>query len=539
MKNVFYILLLIGSISFFTSCDKEEETHPKVATLEAEISSGSSVLLKGNVIATGSIKVLDHGFVVSSGFSEEKKHSMNKAISTGIFVLEANGFSGSVNVKAYITNEKGTAYGETISFVMPDPTIENLSKSTGKAGDHITILGSNLPTDAAQISVRFQETEAKLIELTSDHLIVEVPQQVYNSYWGNSITLTVQINGYHYRQYDFTLLPTITDFEPKSGTIGTTITLTGSYFYNGYYPMSVYFNDVETYVNYFDYNRIQVSVPQGITTEKLKIKVVASGVTYEMDGEFTILPPTITAFSPRSGTAGSLITIAGTNLENFGSNTVSIGGTFASIHSATSTSLVVAVPMGLEAGSHKININTGVHSTTSIDDFTLASPVITGFTPASGYPGSEVVISGNNLVSETYGQSVFFGTHEANITSANANSLTVIVPYYATPGKMKISVTSAGHIANSAEDFTVLEPTVTGFSPTSGTPGTKVTITGTGFSTNGWYTEVYFGWRTANILSVTSTKIEVLVPSELGAGDSDLTLKLYGQDKAVGTFKVL
>ena len=90
------------------------------------------------------------------------------------------------------------------------------------------------------------------------------------------------------------------------------------------------------------------------------------------------------------------------------------------------------------------------------------APTISGFTPASGYPGSSVTVSGTNLA----GATAKVNTTAATVTASSATSLTLTVPAGATTGP--ISVTTSGGTATSATNYTVLVATVPG-APTIGT----------------------------------------------------------------------
>ena len=70
-------------------------------------------------------------------------------------------------------------------------------------------------------------------------------------------------------------------------------------------------------------------------------------------------------------------------------------------------------------------------------------------------------------------------------------------------------------------------PTVTGFAPTSGLVGTRVTVTGTGFSTTPSDDLVSFGVATAATLTATATALEVLVPD--GAVTAPITVVVNGR----------
>src|ERR1700761_8785672 len=62
--------------------------------------------------------------------------------------------------------------------------------------------------------------------------------------------------------------------------------------------------------------------------------------------------PTVSAISPSSGSAGTAVTITGTNFSSTVSdNTVKFNGTAATVNSASSTSLTVEAPTGGTTGN--------------------------------------------------------------------------------------------------------------------------------------------------------------------------------------------
>ena len=79
--------------------------------------------------------------------------------------------------------------------------------------------------------------------------------------------------------------------------------------------------------------------------------------------------PTITSFSPSSGSVGTLVTITGTNLET--PTAFTIGGTAAIVISNTGTSLVGMVMPGSATGT--ISLTTASGSVTSAATFTLST----------------------------------------------------------------------------------------------------------------------------------------------------------------------
>jgi sugar lactone lactonase YvrE len=151
------------------------------------------------------------------------------------------------------------------------------------------------------------------------------------------------------------------------------------------------------------------------------------------------------------------------------------------------------------------------------DDSTTASPSITDFSPTEGIAGTTVTISGANFSIVTSENIVKFNGTRANVTAATTTTLTVTAPAGATTGKITVEVGT--HTATSVNDFTVLTiPTISGFSPTKGTSGTIITITGTNFSTVIGENIVKFNGKAANVTAATTTTLMVAVPVEATTG---------------------
>jgi hypothetical protein len=97
-------------------------------------------------------------------------------------------------------------------------------------------------------------------------------------------------------------------------------------------------------------------------------------------------PPTITSFSPTSGSVGSLVTITGTNLSN--PTAITIGGVSALPISNTGTSLVAMVMSGSVTGKIKITTANGSDSTNN--NFTVVASL-----PPNTQQGNKLVGTGS------------------------------------------------------------------------------------------------------------------------------------------------
>ena len=219
--------------------------------------------------------------------------------------------------------------------------------------------------------------------------------------------------------------------------------------------------------------------------------------------------PSITSFSPAGGAPGISVVIQGGNL--LGATAVKLNGTSAAFTVNSGTQITFTVPANATSGA--ISVTTPAGTATSTTSF-LVTPRITGFTPASGAVGASVVINGANFTGAT---AVAFNGTVAAFTVNSAIKITATVPAGATTGK--IGVTTPAGSAISPANFAVAA-TITSFSPTSGAPGTHVTITGSAFT---GATAAKFNGVAAAFTVNSSTQITATVPATANTGPISVT----------------
>ena len=155
----------------------------------------------------------------------------------------------------------------------------------------------------------------------------------------------------------------------------------------------------------------------------------------------------------------------------------------------------------------------------SVTRYAANAVLVLDFTPKQGTVGTVVTILGAGFSTTPSLNTVRFNGTQATITDATTTQLTVTVPAGATTGT--ISVTAPGGSANSATPFTVTgtsgAPTITGFTPTIGTPGTAVTVNGTNFEPHPTDNRLLFNLMRAPIATATPTTLSPTVP---GGGTS-------------------
>jgi hypothetical protein len=219
--------------------------------------------------------------------------------------------------------------------------------------------------------------------------------------------------------------------------------------------------------------------------------------------------PEVTGLSRDTGpgTGGTKVTIAGTGFTTVTS--VKFGTTAAEGYTVKSATQLVATSPAHAAGTVRISVTTAAGTTPAagadLYEYVVPVPAVAAISPASGPPvgGTTVTVSGGGLTGTT---TVWFGSAKGKTVSVNAGGtqLTVKSPAGTSGASVAVRVVTPGgeSPAVSADLFTY-GPTITSLSRTSGpvAGGTKVTVTGNGFST---VQNVKFATSTAKTFTVRS-----------------------------------
>lgn len=161
----------------------------------------------------------------------------------------------------------------------------------------------------------------------------------------------------------------------------------------------------------------------------------------------------------------------------------------------------------------------------SLNDGILPYVSLLGF--PVGAASQTVEILGDGLTGTT---SVKFGSGSASFTVVSDTFMTAVVPTSGTSGS--VVVTTPGGTLTSKQTFKVV-PAITGFSPPNGPIGTRVTITGSGFT---GASKVSFGAKNATVFTVNSgTQITATVPSGAVTGKIKV-ITTGGTATSTGTF---
>lgn len=329
--------------------------------------------------------------------------------------------------------------------------------------------------------------------------------------------------------------PTFTGISPASGGSGTTITVTGTNFVVG--DTSVTVGGVAATATVNSTTSLTVTVPSIGTAGAKNVVISTSGGSATGTSVFTYyLLPTFTSISPVSGTTGTSTTITGSNFVS-GGTSVTVGGVAATTTFVSTTQLTVTVPSIGTAGTKNVVISTlgGTATGTGVFSYSLppTPPTCTSFSPTGGVGNTAVTITGTNFVSGSTSATV--GGVAATTTVSSATSLTVYVPNASTSGNMSIVITAPGGSVTCPGTFAYDGPlSCTSFTPTSGTTGTSITVTGTNFIAGSMSTTV--GGVAATTTVNSTTQLTVTIPSISTAGAKAIVINKPNWSAGCGNF---
>ncbi|MEM7343205.1 MAG: IPT/TIG domain-containing protein, partial [Chloroflexota bacterium] len=446
--------------------------------------------------------------ITGSGFAGVTSVTFNGLEGTNLTVvsdseIQVRAPSGVTTGLIEVINPVGADLTAENFVVLIGPLISSFAPTTGLAGDVITLTGSGF---TGVTSVTFNGLEGTNLTIVSDsELQITVPQ---NSTSGLIRAINAGGTGISLESFTVLVAPQISGFTPASGSVGEVVTITGSGFTG---VMSATFNGLEGInLTVISDTEISVVVPPSVTTGPIELSNRAGSDL--SSGNFTVLVvPQIIGFNPTSGPAGEIVTIAGVGFTGVSEVTFNgIAGTNLTV--VSDTELQITVPPGSSTGL--VNVVNAAGSDLSSGNFTvLVAPQISSFSPTTGLIGEIVTIAGSGFTGVS--NVSLNGLAGTNLNVVSDSQIQVTVPANATTGLINV-INPAGSDLSTENFIVLVEPQVSGLSPTDGLPGDVVTITGNGFT--GVSNVTFNGLSGTNLTIVSDNEIQVTVPAGVTNG---------------------
>jgi len=380
-NRVFVLLFSCIAVLIMFSCEKEKK-DPKVETSTITGITATQYYVSAKVIEKGDYEITDYGFVYYVGSENPGNFYGDKKVSLGSRPV-ADTFSVVLNIenvnyyqnnyrcyaRAYLTNEKGTLYGNIISSELVRVNLKTIEPTQGNLGDTITLNGNYFSLVPAENHVYFGYTNAQVLSATAKTLKVKVPYGISSNY-NNMLTVKVETNGYETALQDaFRLLASPEGFSPNHGTWGTNIYISGS----GMYNSSLYFDDMfVTNINnsstYF-----YVNVPNSVLKKNFKLYLSTDGVKTEIPGGYFTMD-NLVVYSPDTWqySRGSTIYFNGNGFNPYSSyNQLLLGNTSIAAYSSYNSYAYFDIPYSMALGTHDASVTNGIDTVTLSNQITI------------------------------------------------------------------------------------------------------------------------------------------------------------------------
>ncbi|MGW3041744.1 IPT/TIG domain-containing protein [Kitasatospora sp. NPDC001159] len=344
---------------------------------------------------------------------------------------------------AYVTdNNDGNPPG-TVSVLQVRPIVTSISPLSGSTlgGTPITITGSGF-TGATAVTLNATPVVGFTV-VDDSHITGTTPPHAAGTVHA---TVTTSLGSGTGGSFTYVVPPpTITSIVPVSGSTsgGTLVTITGTNF-TGATAVSIAGTPVTQFQVIDDSHISAVTAPHapGIGT----VSVTTPGGTAAGPATYTYVTPapTITNFTPTSGSTvgGTQVTVTGTGLT--GATAVSIAGVPATTFQVLNDTTIVATTAPHAPTSGPVSVTTPGGTATSAGNYTYATPAptVTGIFPTSGPSGksTQVAISGTALTGAT---SVTVNGNPVPFTVVSDNEITATLPPHAA-GTVTVTVTTPG-----------------------------------------------------------------------------------------------
>ncbi len=285
-----------------------------------------------------------------------------------------------------IQSEKALEVGvPTITGIVGRNKAEALGNVTAKAGEKIAISGTYLML-AADVQVGGVSGTDVAIANDGTGLIFTLPAEAPSG----DIVLICKSGVKVPVGTLTTVKPSNCVATPNPVKAGQALTITGQ---DMDLVTAIYFSNIESIYTDIEVSadKVVVTIPEE-ATEDLQL-VMANGET--VDVPFTLVKPTVTGYDKSSVSAGSTLTIQGTDLDLVKTVQFGEGSDIVKVENATSESITIAVPMNAVSGSPTLTLANGT-TVADVPEINIEEAV---FCYATELPGPEAEIkAGESLI---------------------------------------------------------------------------------------------------------------------------------------------
>jgi hypothetical protein len=422
--------------------------------------------------------------------------------------------------------------------VAPAPMISSIEPTQGAPGARITIRGERFGSDPAALRVTLGETVARVISVTPNMAVVEVPPGASSGRWHLSVSGIGPVDA----PVDFRVLEpvSIAGFTPTAGDVGDRVSIQGT----GFSPIAaentVRLGQLPVRVLSVAGRELIVEVPEGARSGTFTVSVAGNGEARARQPFMVTLRPRITALEPDRGILGTRVTLRGTNFPSDRALVqVRLNDVEVPVESVSRDAIVVTVPtQGLQPGPARFSVIARLQGTgyAPMEWFVLVPSRITAVEPPAAPVNARVTIRGEGFESDTRRLMLRLNGMAIRPNSASTTAIEFTVPRNATSGELAIE--AEGRQRATAQFRVTHPPVVTAISPAQGSAGTRFTIRGNQFGADPNAVTVLIGQTPATVHVVTPRQIIAEVPANAQTGPVTVRVRDEGEATSTREFRV-
>lgn len=301
----------------------------------------------------------------------------------------------------------------------------------------------------------------------------------------------------------------IESFYPNSGKGGTLVTIKGAGFNANMNGNAVEFSGVKAEVFSAKENELVVLAPTSGKTGTIRIN---NGKQSLDVGTYTYQNLSVQRISPANGPTGTNIRISGEGFSSLDEPAkVQVNGKEAVVVNVSDTLIVAKVPAEAGKGSIKVLVD-GKESTGP----TFIYQEITDIKPKTGGKGTKITISGQGFDTELANNLLYFNNIQGKVLAVTDTKLVVEAPDNVATSKVALIVNKQKTVG--PEFKVVPPPTISVVAPLSGPVGSKITITGAGFSAEEDENRVFLSGTEIPLDTYGSSGVSFTLPTGVATG---------------------
>lgn len=338
--------------------------------------------------------------------------------------------------------------GGTVSSI--PPVITGTSPASAAPGSTIAVNGHQFGSTQGTSQVNIGGLQCPVLSWSDTQIQCTVPNRAAS---GPVTVVTDTWTSNNTVSFSVLIPPVVSGITPASGMHGAQVTVNGSGFGVSRGKSKIEIGGISCPVTSWSDSQIQCTVPASAASGPVTV-TTASG-TSNATVSFTVTPPpVVSGVTPSSGDRGSTITVSGSSFgASQGSGKVKIGSLACPVTSWSDTQIQCAVPSTAVSGVVTVKTADGT-SNAAVAFTVLLPPVVSGVSPGSGAPGSNVTIKGSRFGASQETSQVTIGGIACPVASWSDTQIQCTVPTAAVSGAVK--VVTAGGTSNATVKFRVV-----------------------------------------------------------------------------------